>query len=296
MLLRNGDFTMRNGMELVYQLSNSEITEVEALEKRNNETKNIFFKIDPNTLSGASDQAQNQEPSHIVYYKENKLIGYMAVSCFGEEEMEVSPIMSEDADAFYEMYDAVVKQATQRGVEKVLFIIDCNNLFLVRLIQNLGLTFSFAENRMNFNETKFQLMQKHKIMMRDAVCADSEEIMRLDEVAFGKDLDGMKTELPKAVDMTGIKLALLDGAVIGKIKIHENNGIFGIYAFVVHQKWRGKGFGRKILTTTIQTILEKGYKKIYLEVSTENPNAQHLYETSGFAVEAKFDYYELALL
>lgn len=51
--------------------------------------------------------------------------------------------------------------------------------------------------------------------------------------------------------------------------------------------YRGKGIGQQLLDTTIQAAIEKGFKKVVLEVRASNTRAIHLYEKSGFLEEKR---------
>ncbi|MNW11442.1 ribosomal-protein-alanine N-acetyltransferase [compost metagenome] len=67
-----------------------------------------------------------------------------------------------------------------------------------------------------------------------------------------------------------------------------------IYGFCVLPEYRGKGYGRQILSQTITALKEKDQAvEIKLEVSVENEKALGLYESCGFATRNANDYYVL---
>ena len=51
--------------------------------------------------------------------------------------------------------------------------------------------------------------------------------------------------------------------------------------------YRGRGIGQQLLDTTIQAAIEKGFKKVVLEVRASNTRAIHLYKKSGFLEEKR---------
>ena len=80
----------------------------------------------------------------------------------------------------------------------------------------------------------------------------------------------------------------------------KNNGYFGlmtcfelfstfqakpylyIHDVVIHKDYRGKGLGRKMMEQLVTYSKDKNYCKITLEVRSDNPVAQNLYQSLGF--------------
>ncbi len=56
-----------------------------------------------------------------------------------------------------------------------------------------------------------------------------------------------------------------------------------IHDLVIYKQHRGKGLGRKLLEFCIELSRERNYCKICLEVRYDNPKAQELYASVGFA-------------
>ncbi len=252
---------MRDGLHYIQKLSNDMVAEIQALEKHYNLTKNIFFKIDPQALVGDCEQV-----SHILYREEDDLKGYACLNCFNGEEMECTVIIEDDEVVFLKIYDLILQKAKELKAKKLLLIIDTNNGFLAGIVKKLRFTLSFAEYRMNFDETKFNFHENNDIDLQSATENDIEFMAQLDQVSFGNSLEieGIKGML--RLDLKNTKIAKLNGGLIGKIRIDHVDGVVGIYGFVVDPKRRGQGLGRKILISTIREILDSDFKKLYLEV------------------------------
>ncbi|WP_282038823.1 GNAT family N-acetyltransferase [Saccharicrinis aurantiacus] len=58
--------------------------------------------------------------------------------------------------------------------------------------------------------------------------------------------------------------------------------LFNIHDYVVHQKYRGKGYGRSFLKAIKDYGAEHDFCKITLEVRHDNPKAQGLYKSLKF--------------
>lgn len=69
-----------------------------------------------------------------------------------------------------------------------------------------------------------------------------------------------------------------DGMIILNIVADEAE----IYTICVRPERRGEGLGKQLLKEGISRALEKGAKKIFLEVAVDNRIAINLYESFGF--------------
>lgn len=66
---------------------------------------------------------------------------------------------------------------------------------------------------------------------------------------------------------------------------HRRSHVAYIGGFGVSAKFQNQGLGSKILTETIETLREEGFKRIELIVESDNPRAIRLYEKLGFKIE-----------
>ena len=78
-------------------------------------------------------------------------------------------------------------------------------------------------------------------------------------------------------------VAVLDGRVVGYIaSISELDGTAHIASIAVHPSYRGRGVAKKLLKRLLETLKEKGFHEIKLEVRKSNIPAQNLYKSFGF--------------
>lgn len=82
----------------------------------------------------------------------------------------------------------------------------------------------------------------------------------------------------------------LDGQPAGKMRLSTEDNETWIYGFTVDKKLRGLGIGRSALLQTIERE-RRNYNGVNLEVALDNPNALKLYESCGFVILNKQDYY-----
>jgi putative acetyltransferase len=81
-------------------------------------------------------------------------------------------------------------------------------------------------------------------------------------------------------------IAELDDAMVGGCGIYPTQGLDENYTelvkLYVDSKARGFGIGRELMQRSINSAIEMGYSKIYLETLPELGNAIGLYEDMGF--------------
>ena len=83
----------------------------------------------------------------------------------------------------------------------------------------------------------------------------------------------------------GIWLATLDGAVEGAIVIdgvHAPDRGAHLRWFIVSDRLRGQGIGRRLLNRVVEFCTDQGYKQVYLWTFRGLDAARHLYEAAGF--------------
>lgn len=59
-------------------------------------------------------------------------------------------------------------------------------------------------------------------------------------------------------------------------------GMFELAKMTVHESYRGKGVGKRLLQAAIDTAAQLGARKLFLESNDSLTDAVHLYETLGF--------------
>lgn len=267
------------------KLSDDEITCINEFEEKNNRDKHIFYKIDPQGLN-----ADNARTKHILSYRDNVLRSYAYINSFDGEVLECTILSTGSMSELNGLYEIILQNAKLMGVLKILLIIDKNDTKFIDFVKNLGLRYSFSEHRMFLENDNFEFNDKGIISLHNASIDDNRLILELDEALSDDDLG--RVQLDEA-DILSTKIAKQGKEIVGKIRVDKVGDIAGIYGFVVKAILRGKGLGREILTLVVNECLIEGYKKIYLEVESENWPALHLYESVGFKIKATFDYFEV---
>ena len=119
-------------------------------------------------------------------------------------------------------------------------------------------------------------------MIRKADVSDLEAVHEIEEKAYSRpwSLKSFSAELEK--DFSNFYVYELDGIVIGYVIIWHILDEAEIANIAIHNDYRGRGLGRKLLTFALETA--SFAKAVYLEVDVFNESAIELYHSAGFAV------------
>ena len=237
------------------------------------------YKLDLSFFMESTEKVQ-----HLLLWKDEELLGYTALSGYDPEELEITMIATTN-EAIAPMHDAVRIFAQKKKFVRLLWIVDQRDNLIVSFIKEMKLySHSFSEYAMLF-DSKTEI-HSEECSLVSAEKADASKIAQLDgESEFDKIQPIDEVDLAKT-------LVLKEGKeLIASIRLEKNQEECGIYGFVVRTDQRGKGIGRKILTTIVSQLKREGYSQIYLEVESTNAAAMGLYQSIGFKQKACFDYY-----
>ncbi|MGL4403036.1 MAG: GNAT family N-acetyltransferase [Fusobacteriaceae bacterium] len=113
-----------------------------------------------------------------------------------------------------------------------------------------------------------------------------DKIVKIEEEIFGKN-GGADYWLIKAFVRYGLLLVIKDGDEIISIAEYmatiEKKELF-LYGFLTREKFRGKGYGRKLIKHSEKTAKNKGYTAISLTVDPENLRAFNFYKKIGYEI------------
>lgn len=132
----------------------------------------------------------------------------------------------------------------------------------------------------------------------------SEYSMSLDLPASGpvsKERPSLHTQTWKGADETCPPLriteaeqhlytAALDDTAVGVCLILPNGNSVYFYGFEIKESFRRRGYGQHFLTAMIE-LLSKDYRRITLQVSSQNTPAVNLYKKTGFHITETLSYY-----
>lgn len=82
---------------------------------------------------------------------------------------------------------------------------------------------------------------------------------------------------------------IIAAATLGPFSRNESSRHVTGFGIVVHDDYQDKGLGTQLTQYMIDIAREKGLKKVYLQVFTNNEKAIHVYRKCGFKIEGKLE-------
>lgn len=123
------------------------------------------------------------------------------------------------------------------------------------------------------------------LIFRDMTLEDVERVAEIEEASFSTPWKKHHfEELLGRTDMLYL-VAELDGEVIGGAGLMNLAGDIAITNVEIDSKYRGMGYGSKLIDAVFKRGYEMGGEAFTLEVRTQNEVAVNLYKNKGFTVE-----------
>jgi ribosomal protein S18 acetylase RimI-like enzyme len=237
----------------------------------------------------------SDEANDILYYEDDELIGFLGMySMFkGAADIEITGMVHpchRRKGIFGRLFAAAREESIKRGAARLLMITERVTPAGEAFIKNVGASYAFSEYRMVFNEKIVPDFPGTSIKMRKAEYEDYPVLAGMDADAF--DQPSSEEQDHSTFDYSTTYIAELDGRLTGKIGTLMDGGSGYIFGFSVKPEYRGRGYGRQILSLILQRLVGKGISPVILEVAVKNERALSLYESCGFRRLTVYDYYE----
>lgn len=270
-----------------------EIAELIALEELCNKRDGIDLRLGLGELHKRCEE----KPRDFVYEQDGKRIGYLTCMVFGPKA-EISGMVHPEyrrQGVFGKLLKDALAQLKGQGVAKVLFCADRKSDAGKRCAESIGAVYANSEYTLpltNFTPTE---VKHSNLTLREATEDDTEFIIQCSAQAFGDDVEEMR----EIVDKTSGRptyVAELDREPVGAIRVflYEDRGAYP-HLFSVLPEQQGRGYGRQILTQTIQLLQSQGRDRIEIDVECDNENALGLYLSLGFAIGSAYDFYRMEI-
>ena len=279
-------------------LTQIEFTEIEALAALCDRHEGLELKLNWNILRNRP----LHETNDFLFYENGQLVGYLALFSFNSKEAEISGMIHPDyrrRGIFTTLLSAAKDECQRRRVPKLLLIVEHASRSGQVFVASLHPGYDHTEYRMALEEARMPSVFNTQLHFRRARLEDAPMLAHITAVSFDmdeKEIDWYTAHVIDASDRRYYVATLRDSnTYIGKIDVSLNKHEASIYGFGVLPKYRGRGYGRQMLTQTIQEILATGQHHIALEVATANRNALSLYQSCGFRETGSYDYYSLGV-
>jgi ribosomal-protein-alanine N-acetyltransferase len=120
--------------------------------------------------------------------------------------------------------------------------------------------------------------------LRRAVIEDLDAVMAVERASFPTDA-WSESAMRETFETGDAFVAEDEDGVVGYAAVlaPRGSGDADVLTIAVAAEHRGRGIGAALLDRLIALSAQRGARRVFLEVRADNPVAQHLYETRGFA-------------
>ncbi|MDF9844837.1 ribosomal protein S18 acetylase RimI-like enzyme [Paenibacillus sp. PastF-1] len=273
------------------------LKDIEELQQRCEQYEGISLKLNWDMLRHTPDTGGTE---YLVTYEEGQLVGFIGLYGFGGE-MEVCGMVRPGfrrRGIFNSLWQLAQDNIRKRNISTLLLNAPAASASASGFLKTLPLVFDHAEYQMKWDSAAAlqgpgeTSSAAGTVTLRPAREDESSVLIQLDSAGFDvtEEEAAEMFEEQRHEALQEHIIIELDGRPAGKMRLWTENNETWIYGFTVDQKLRGLGVGRSALQQTIERE-SRNYNGVNLEVALDNPNALKLYESCGFVVLNRQDYY-----
>jgi ribosomal protein S18 acetylase RimI-like enzyme len=250
---------------------------------------------------GLIDHRPPNQINDFCYYHQGNLVGYVPLDGFGDE-YEVTGLVLPSyrrQGIFRQLLTSAHLEAFQRGAKQLLLV--CYPAFPAEktVAEAFEGKYFFSEYHLEVavNELPIE-WTAGGLRLAQVKQEECGELSRLLSLSFGAEKWSSEEKLRQNLEEAGSHyfFAKLGEETIGQIGvITEGKGIY-IRGVGLVPTYRGKGYGRQLLATTLKQMFAEGYRHFELDVVTANRQALSLYQVCGFRETNVYNYYLLSNL
>lgn len=255
---------------------------------------NLKLELDYKLNMRRSSEMGSITVNEFLFYVEDTLAAYLGLSSFGgsnngEINGMTHPLFRRKG-IFKKLFKLAVDESKKRSFRKLLLLSDGNSNSGIEFIKAVDGVYDFSEYRMK-RQSKTALDSINSISLRKARKLDGKEIGR--QNAIFSDCPEEVECFPEEEEKFNIitYMVELKGEVIGKINVEYGDDSAFIGGFGILPDFRGKGYGKAALKSTLRLIDEKNIQNIELDVECKNNTALNLYKACGFEEKSVMNYY-----
>ena len=240
----------------------------------------------------------NDKNEFLAWYGD-RLVGYIGICGFGGSTMEVNGMVEPDFrkhGIFSALFENVREEWLKRSMLPMLLLTDRNSIAGQAFVRKTGAIHAHSEYEMILDLSKKEIpVNSEKIRLRKATNDDAEQVAFQNAIYFGESMENVPLIMPEDEAKRGltIYIAEADESIIGKVNLQRTGDLGAVYGLGVLPEFRGRGLGRAILLSAVETFKADGYDKVMLQVEAMNDTALGLYLSCGFEMTSTMDYFEL---
>lgn len=255
-----------------------------------------------NTGLDFSNDRNDYEILKILINNSKNLIAYFGVVCnsnFGKNYAWGIINPNYDEESYLEISKYLKYECKDKNIKVLNLINERKASNFEKFVLSIGGELIYSTYDMKFFKENYNSndLKESDLILKRATLDDLSEIVPIGVEAFGTEEDSEReyNELNLKDSKYNNFIGKVDGKTIGTISVRLENEEASISDLCVIKSYRGRGFGRAILSKTINYLTNKGIENFALSVETKNKNALELYEDCGFKIIKINDCYEIEI-
>ncbi len=266
----------------------------------------LDYKLHLASLKELNTAKVSSDLNEFLYYTGEKLVSYLGISCFDGITGEITGMTHpafRGQGLFTRLLALARKECEHRSFRKLLLLTDGNSETGVNFTKAAGFAYEHSEYRMKRLSAQSDLpIGASAVTLRPAYREDEPEIAMMNSLFFDDAILDANTGDPviKALadDPENFKTYMVELAdvCIGKINVEFSEDYAFICGFGIRPEFRGNGYGRAALNSTLRIIEDQHIRTTELDVVCTNKRALLLYQSCGFHEISIMNYYSLPSL
>lgn len=270
-------------------LSPADLDAIADLERRVVQADGGRLKLEWGTLASRD----GKQVDDLLWWDDDQLLGFVGLYSFGPS-LELAGMVLPAArlrGIATALLDAALALARERGHRGALLIVPRTAQAGRALALARGGVLEHSEHALMLASEPAGGPGDPALTLRPAEVSDAPHLQALLEAGFGRPAPFVAATLADGPDRT--LLVEREGAPVGTVRLSRHGAVGGVYGFVVHPDWQGRGIGRDVLRRVCRLLYDEGARRIGLEVAVDNERALGLYTSVGFTPVTTEDYYAL---
>jgi len=268
-------------------LSDPQLNDVRTLAENCNRYESLDY-LRPN-------QEMTSHGQHFLFYEADKLAGFLTL--LGMPEFEAHVIVDPQhrrKGIGRSLINAAKESCKRMRLREFLLISEEKSTSGKAFAEAIGAEYRYSEYRMKL-ERKPPKPSQDSIHLRRVDDRDLDLLVQLIAKSFNDPIeahfDRMKQDIRSPIHR--FYVANLAEEPVGCIGVVTPDQRAYVIAFGVLPEYRSRGYGRQMLTHTINGLVAENWKEVLIEVRTDNRNALSLYSSCGFVENTSYKYYAI---
>jgi len=285
----------RQGLRRIERLTARDRSEIEALAAA---CKQHEPGLDLSLYLGPARPAWG-ETGTVGYYRDDVLVGLANLTAGDAIELQgmVHPRHRRQGIG-RALLDAAKRECQQRGASGLTLVCEAAAPSGQAFAHAVGAAYCDAEHRMELDRATYARRPDPQwtLTIEPAGMKDLEALLTVRPESYGLDRDDGRSSTMRYLQQANQRFCIgrLQDEPVGMLRLNVLEPDVFVQSLRVRPEYRGRGYGRQILTAVLDRLVVQDWARIMLEVATDNEVAMSLYRSCGFHRVATYLYYWLS--